>query len=130
MNVQVQYTQANSDPWSQVPGKKISVGSGSTTLNWNIQVIPASAGNIAFNTAAATPGIQFTGTGNNTWPGTGPSGDGNSWTSTITNNLPSGANKVTFHYKVNAVYTPAGGTPTNLTWDPDVEENPPSINIG
>jgi hypothetical protein len=130
MNVNVKYTPGSQDPWSQAPAKKVPVGTGTTTLNWDIQVIPASAGTIVFNTATSTPGIQFTGTGNSAWPGSIPTGDANGWSSSITNSLPPGSQSRSFHYKVNAIYTPSGGAPVNLTWDPDVEENPPSITIG
>jgi hypothetical protein len=125
MNIQVKYTPANANPWSQSPDKTIKVGSGTTPLNWSIQVIPASAGTIAFNTASTSPGIQFTGTGNSSWPGALPTADGDDYQSSITNTLPAGANSVSFHYRVNAVYTPTGGSPVNVTWDPDVQEDPP-----
>jgi hypothetical protein len=128
MNINVQYTPADSKPWSQLPDKTIKVPSGATTqLDWNIQVIPASAGTISFSNDASTPGIQFTGTGDNSWPGDVPAPQGNGYQSSITNNLPKGANKLSFHYRVNAVYTPTGGTPVNVVWDPDVEEQPGSI---
>ena len=130
MNITVQYRPGDPDPWSQAPGKQIHVGQGSTTLNWAIQVIPASAGSIVFNTATNTPGIQFTGTGNSTYPGTPPSRNATQWTSTITNNLPPGGSAPPYHYKVNAIYTPQGGTATNVTYDPDVVEDPPAIVIG
>jgi hypothetical protein len=123
----VKYTPADPDPWSQVPGKKIHVNNGSTTINWTIQVIPASAGSIVFNMATATPGIEFTGTGNDVWPGTTPSGSANAWSSTVDNQLVKGNNPLSFHYKVNALYTPNGGTQQAVTFDPDVQEDPPTI---
>jgi hypothetical protein len=130
MNVNVKYSPTNQDKWSQAPDKKVPVGSGTTELDWSIQVIPASAGTIVFSTETNTPGIQFTGTGNNAWPGPVPTGNANGWTASITNTLQPGSPSQSFHYKVNAVYTPAGGSPINVTWDPDVEENPPSVTIG
>lgn len=128
--VNVKYTPGNSNPWSQAPDVKVKVTSGQTEIDWSIQVIPGSAGTIAFNTAAATPGIQFTGTGNNAWPGSIPSGSANAFSATINNTLQPGQNAVPYHYQVNAIYTPAGGSATNVTWDPDVEEDPPHVIVG
>jgi len=128
-NVIVKYTPGNSSPWSQAPDVKIKVSTGATTINWTIQVLPASAGTIVFNTATATPGIQFTGTGNNAWPGSTPSGSATAYSSTINNQLAPGSNPNNYHYKVNALYTPNGGTQIAVTYDPDVEENPPSVVI-
>ena len=125
MNVNVKYTPGDADPWSQSPSKTIRIATGQNTLDWSIQVIPGSAGTIVFDTTP--PGIEFTGVGNNAWPGSPPTADGSDITSTINNTLPSGANSVSFHYKVNAVYTPAGGTPQAITWDPDVQEDPPNV---
>jgi hypothetical protein len=126
MNINVQYQPGNAKPWDQQPDKTIKVSSGTTTqLNWNIAVSPANLGTIVFNTDP--PGIQFTGTGDGAWPGDAPAPQGNGYQSSITNNLPKGANKVSFHYKVNAIYTPTGGTPVNVTWDPAVEEQPGQI---
>jgi hypothetical protein len=127
MNITVQYQPGATDPWSQAPDKKIRVGSGQTDLNWSIQVVPASAGTIVF--ATTPPGIEFTGTGNSAWPGTLPAPQGSNWTSSINNTLPSGGKAVSFHYKVNALYTPAGGTQQTVTWDPDVQEDPPNITV-
>jgi len=130
MQIQIMYTPNATDPWSQAPDKKIRVGTGQTELDWSIQVIPASAGTIAFNTNP--PGIQFTGTGNNAWPGSPPSANGTGdITATINNTLPKGGNSVSFHYKVNALFTPTGGTQQAVTWDPDVQEDPPpAVMIG
>jgi hypothetical protein len=123
MVVTVQYAPGNPNPWSQVPGTTVPVPPGSTELNWKIQVIPASAGAIAFS----SPGIQFTGTGTNSWPGTSPTGNASEWTSTINNTLPRGANSASFYYQVNALFTPTNGTQVAVTYDPDVEENPPTL---
>jgi len=125
MQITIKYSPNQSDQWSQTPAKKIRVGSGQTELDWSIQVNPASAGTIAFSTDP--PGIQFTGTGDSSWPGSPLTADGDDLTSTINNTLVSGANPVNFHYRVNAVYTPAGGSATAVSWDPDVQEDPPSI---
>ena len=127
MTVTVRYTPANTNPWSQTPASKIKVGSGSTTLNWNIQVMPASAGAIVFNTDPNSPGIQFD--TDVVWPGTPPSGDANGWSSTINNTLPRGSQAQTFHYVVNALFTPANGTQIQVTYDPDVQEDPPNVVI-
>jgi len=133
MNANVMYTPnppAGKSSWSQAPSAKLKVGSGTTPLNWSIQVVPASAGTIVFSTTAAAPGVQFTGTGTNAWPGAIPTGDATEWTSSITNNLPPGANKVPYPYVVHAIYTPAGGTPVAIVYDPEVEADPPSIAVG
>lgn len=125
MNIQVKYTPGAADPWSQAPASKIVVTPGQTELDWSIQVIPASAGTIVFS--SDPPGIQFTGTGNSAWPGSPPTADGSDIKSTINNTLPSGSSSAKFHYRVNAVYTPANGTGTQVTWDPEVEEDPPHV---
>ena len=52
------------------------------------------------------------------------------WTSTITNSVPPGGDPKPYHYKVNAIYTPNGGTGINVTFDPDVVEDPPAVVIG
>ena len=133
MNVTVKYTPGNSNPWSQAPAATVPVPPGSTTLNWSIQVIPASAGTIVFSTTSpdstSPAGVVFTGTGANAWPGTAPTGDANGWSSTINNQLPKGANSVNFPYVVNALYTPSGGTQVAVQYDPDVQEDPPNIAV-
>jgi len=128
MNVTVKYTPANTNPWSQVPAATVPVPPGSTTLNWSIQVIPASAGTIVFSTSPA--GVVFTGTGTNAWPGSTPTANASGWSSTIDNQLQKGANSVNFPYVVNALYTPDGGTQVAVQYDPDVQEDPPNIAVG
>jgi hypothetical protein len=128
MNVIVKYTPANSNPWSQAPAATVHVPPGSTTLNWSIQVIPASAGTIVFSTTSPA-GVVFTGTGDNKWPGTAPTGDPNGWSSTINNQRPRGGTSVKYPYVVNALYTPSGGTQVAVQYDPDVQEDPPNIAV-
>ena len=100
---------------------------GNTPISWSIQLASGQSGDIDFSTNPATPGIQFTGTP--AWPGTTPSGNANNWNCSIDDNIPAGGSSVTYHYVVNAVYTPPGkgANPQNVKWDPDVEENPPSV---
>lgn len=129
MNVQVKYSPGDAKPWSQAPSATIPVppNGNPTPIDFSIQVIPASAGSIQFNTSASAPGIQFTGTGNNAWPGTTPSGNATGWSTSITNNKKQGDPSSKYHYVVNALYTPANGTQIAVQYDPDVEENPPAV---
>ena len=69
MNVQVSYKTGDRTPWSEAPSKKIPVGTGTTTLNWNIQLIPALAGTIAFNTDSKAPAWNFSSLALETAPG-------------------------------------------------------------
>lgn len=131
VNITVYYDPTNpSNPWSLSTdgGPPVSGDSvvhlkerGNTTLRWTIQfgpnVVVADA-TIAFSTDASRPGIQFTGTP--PWPGTAPNGNANNWNASL-NNEQSGAK---FYFKVNAVYT-VNGAAQPVTWDPEVEEDPP-----
>ena len=129
MNVQVMYTPGNANPWSQAPSATIPVppNGNSTPINWSIQVVPANAGSIQFSTTTSAPGIQFTGTGNSAWSGGPVTGNATGWSTSITNNKKQGDASSQFPYVVNALYTPANGTQVAIQYDPEVEENPPSI---
>ena len=122
INVRVQYSPGNAQgtQWNQTPGASVPAPPGTSTITWTIQVIPASAGTITFNT---TTGIQFP----NGAPGNDLSGNATQWTLTVNNTLQEGANSVPYYYKVNAVYTPSGGSATNITYDPEVVEDPPNV---
>lgn len=136
-NVNVQYTPANAvgQQWSQVPPKVHVPPGQTTTINWGLQVIPASAGSIVFSTANSstvppTPaGIVF----NSNWTGSAPGPalppppNNADWTAQITNNLLKGDDPVTAYYAVNAVYTPSGGTAVPVQFDPEVESDPPTL---
>jgi hypothetical protein len=126
MTVTVKYTPANpvGQQWSQTP-PVVHVPPGSTEIDWNVQVSPSSAGDIIFG----NPGIEFTGTGQNAWPGTPPSGNDDGWSATINNTLVKGQNAVDFYYCVNALYTADGGSQIAVTYDPEVEEDPPIMSF-
>lgn len=126
MTVTVKYTPANAvgQQWSQTP-PTVHVPPGSTEIDWNIKVSPSSAGTIIFG----DPGIEFTGTGQNGWPGSPPSGDDDQWSATINNTLAKGQSAVEYYYCVNALYTPDGGSQAAITYDPDVEEDPPIMSL-
>jgi hypothetical protein len=97
--------------------------SGDTKINWSISYGPGpvtDSGRIGFSTDPSTPGIVFTGTP--PWPGTPPSGNANNWSARITN----AQNGQQFYFKVNAVIR-GDGPDQPLTWDPEVEEDPPRL---
>ena len=95
--------------------------SGNTTIRWDIAFGPGvvtDGGTIEFSTDPA--GIVFSGTP--TWPGTQPNGNTNNWNASI-NNTQNGQQ---YYFKVNAVIV-GDGPDQPLTWDPDVEEDPPRL---
>jgi hypothetical protein len=135
INVAITYNPsgATGNQWSltatgtTVNGTTIEVNDrGANPIQWSIGMAEGASGSINFSTTSTAPGIQFT--GSNAWTGDPPIGNSNIWNSSLNNTLGEGAPSQTFEYRVNAVYTPPGkgANPTNVSWDPDVEENPPA----
>ena len=112
--------------WSATENPITVVPPGSTPIRWSIALASGQSGSINFSTTTALPGIVFTGTP--AWPGDTPSGNANNWNSSLDNNLPVGADPITYNYVVNAVYIPPGkgANPQNVQWDPEVQEDPPA----
>ena len=128
VNVNIFY-DPSTDTWSQDLGDKIHVRDrGANPIRWGIALVPGATGSLQFSTTNGAPGIEFFTTPifPAEWPGSTPQGNANNWNSSLTNTLNPGAATLTFEYRVNAVYTPQGGAATQVSWDPEVEENPPS----
>jgi hypothetical protein len=98
--------------------------SGNTSIQWSIAWTAGVAADddIDFNTDPNSPGIQFTGTP--AWPGSAPNGNANNWNATV-NNTQNGQQ---YYFKVNAVIS-GDGPNQYLSWDPDVQEDPPNVVI-
>lgn len=128
INVNISYNPST-NTWSQDLGDKIQVNDqGANPIRWGIALAPGATGSIKFSTTNAAPGIAFftTSVFPAVWPGATPQGNSNNWNSSLTNALKVGDAAQTYEYKVNALYTPANGVETPVSWDPEVEENPPS----
>jgi len=118
-NVTVTYDAVHDEWTAENP---IPVEPGTTTISWKITLTSASAGEIAFGTAADFQGIVF----DPGWPGTPPKGDALVWSTTIEDTLKPGDEPLHFHYTVNALYKADDLSPVAqpISWDPDVEEDP------
>jgi hypothetical protein len=123
INVTIVFDPSNNS-WSitgdSLEGTTIVVNDrGANPIRWDIGLAANATGAIAFD---ATTGIVFT----SDIPGDPPTGNANNWRWSLNNQLAPGTQE-NYEYQVNAWYTPAGGTQQSKQWDPDVEENPPSV---
>lgn len=92
---------------------------GNNPITWDIALASGAAGSIAFG----DPGIVF----DSGWVGDAPRAAGSKWMSALNNTLNPNSPAQSFEYTINAVYSPGGSAPpVNVSWDPEVEENPPA----
>jgi hypothetical protein len=99
----------------------VNVYPGVTNIVWTIELTDKADGDISFGVQPDFPGIFFEGA----WPGTPPSGDEKAWSTDIADTLQPDDPPQTFAYTVNAWYrsTDRQLPPSQVSWDPDVEEN-------
>lgn len=133
INITISYnpTAATGSQWSltatgtSVDGSTVEINdSGANPIGWSIGLAPNQSGTINFSTTTTAPGVKFT----DPWPGDPVTGNSNNWRTSLDNSLEPDDPSQNFEYTVNAVYTPPGkgANPANISWDPDVEENPPA----
>lgn len=100
----------------------VKVYQGLTKIVWSIELTELSSGELVFGTEPGFQGITF----DDDWPGSEPKGNKRMWTSHIADTLTANEPPKFFHYTVNAWYSDprAAIAPQQLSWDPEVEEEP------